>query len=137
MDNLESIALKIRKNLLYSIYHAGSGHPGGSLSSADIITYLFVKEMNYNPGNMDVQNRDRFILSKGHACPALYAVAAEVRIIDHDRLKGLRKINHELQGHTHRGSTQWVEASTGSLGQGFFIYGKQILLYFTIFLYIL
>ena len=119
MDNLESIALKIRKNLLYSIYHAGSGHPGGSLSSADIMTYLFVKEMNYDPANMDVKNRDRFILSKGHACPALYAIAAEVTIIDHERLNGLRKLNHELQGHTHRGSTPWVEASTGSLGQGF------------------
>lgn len=119
MDNLESIALTIRKNSLYSIYQAGSGHPGGSLSSADIMTYLFVKEMNYDPTNMDVQNRDRFILSKGHACPTLYAIATEVEIIAHDRLKGLRKLSHELQGHTHRGSTSWVEASTGSLGQGF------------------
>jgi len=75
--------------------------------------------MKYNPKDYSMHKRDRFILSKGHCAPALYAVAAEVGIIDKSRLKGLRKLNHELQGHTHRGSTPWVEASTGSLGQGF------------------
>jgi transketolase len=109
----------IRINSLVSIYKAKSGHPGGVLSSIDIIAYLFHKEMNYNPKDFSSQKRDRFILSKGHCAPALYAVAAEVGIIKKSRLNGLRKLNHELQGHTHRGSTPWVESSTGSLGQGF------------------
>jgi len=110
---------QIRVNSLLSIYYAESGHPGGVLSSIDVIAYLFMKEMKYNPKDYSMHKRDRFILSKGHCAPALYAVAAEVGIIDKSRLKGLRKLNHELQGHTHRGSTPWVEASTGSLGQGF------------------
>ena len=109
----------IRQNALLSIYHAESGHPGGVLSAIDIIAYLFKKEMNYNPKDFSIKNRDRFILSKGHCAPALYAVAAEIGILEKSRLNGLRKINHELQGHTHRGVTPWVEASTGSLGQGF------------------
>ena len=110
---------QIRCNSLISIYNAESGHPGGVLSSVDIIAYLFMKEMKYNKNNFTVKKRDRFILSKGHCAPALYAVAAEVGIIDKSRLNGLRKLNHELQGHTHRGTTPWAEASTGSLGQGF------------------
>ena len=110
---------QIRSKSLISVYHAESGHPGGVLSSVDIIAYLFMKEMKYNKNNFTVKKRDRFILSKGHCAPALYAVAAEVGIIDKSRLNGLRKLNHELQGHTHRGTTPWAEASTGSLGQGF------------------
>jgi transketolase len=110
---------EIRCNSLISLYHAGSGHPGGVLSSIDIISYLFLKEMNYDKKDFSIKERDRFILSKGHCAPALYAVAAEVGIIDKSRLNGLRKLNQELQGHTHRGTTPWVEASTGSLGQGF------------------
>lgn len=117
MDKL--LMNKIRALALKSIFRAESGHPGGVLSSIDIITYLFKREMNYDPKNFETQSRDRFILSKGHCAPALYAVAAEVGIIKESRLDGLRKLNHELQGHTHRGSTPWVEASTGSLGQGF------------------
>ena len=113
------VANNIRINSLYSIYTAESGHPGGVLSSIDIIAFLFMKEMKYDPKNFLIKERDRFILSKGHCAPALYAVAAEVGIIDKSRLNGLRKLNHELQGHTHRGATPWVEASTGSLGQGF------------------
>ena len=109
----------LRIDSLLSIYHAGSGHPGGVLSSIDIIAHLFLHEMDYNPADMSALKRDRFILSKGHACPSLYAVAAEAGIIDRSRLKGLRKLNHELQGHPNRKSTPWVEASTGSLGQGF------------------
>ena len=109
----------IRQNSLLGIYHAESGHPGGVLSSIDLIAYLFMKEMNYDKKDFSKKERDRFILSKGHCAPALYAVAAEVEIIDKSRLNGLRKLNHELQGHTHRGVTPWVEASTGSLGQGF------------------
>ena len=109
----------LRISSLTSIYHAESGHPGGVLSAIDLIAYLFFKEMDYNHRDFSKKKRDRFILSKGHACPALYAVAAEVGIIEKSRLNGLRKLNHELQGHTHRGATLWVEASTGSLGQGF------------------
>ena len=110
---------KIRQNSLISIYHAKSGHPGGVLSSIDIIAYLFMEEMKYDKNDFSIKERDRFILSKGHCAPALYAVAAEAGIIDKSYLNGLRKLNHELQGHTHRGTTPWVEASTGSLGQGF------------------
>jgi transketolase len=109
----------IRINSLISIYLAESGHPGGVLSSIDIISYLFFSEMNYDKNDFSKINRDRFILSKGHCAPALYAVAAEVGIIKKSDLKGLRKLNNKLQGHTHRLTTPWVEASTGSLGQGF------------------
>jgi len=116
---LQDKSVKIRINSLISIFKAESGHPGGCLSAIDLMAYLFLEEMKYNPKDMLVINRDRFILSKGHCAPALYAVAAEAGIIDKSRLNGLRKLNHELQGHTHRGTTPWVEASTGSLGQGF------------------
>jgi len=116
---MKAKADQIRQKALISIYHAESGHPGGILSSIDILTYLFMKELQYVPDQFGQLERDRFILSKGHCAPALYAVAAEVGIIDASRLNGLRKLDHELQGHTHRGSTPWVEASTGSLGQGF------------------
>lgn len=109
----------LRRKALESIYHAKSGHPGGVLSSIDIIEYLFSSEMDYSIDDFKKIERDRFILSKGHSAPALYAVAAKVGIISEDRLNGLRKINHELQAHTHRVVTPWVEASTGSLGQGF------------------
>jgi transketolase len=109
----------VRRRALESIYCAKSGHPGGVLSCIDIIDFLFSHEMNYKVGDFESNERDRFILSKGHSAPALYAVAAKVGIIPKDRLNGLRKINHELQAHTHRVTTPWVEASTGSLGQGF------------------
>ena len=110
---------QIRRNSLISIYHAESGHPGGVLSSIDLIAYLYMEEMRYDKKDFSIKERDRFILSKGHCAPALYAVAAEAGIIEKSRLNGLRKLNHELQGHTHRGTTPWVEASTGSLGHGF------------------
>ncbi len=110
---------QIRINSLLSIYHAESGHPGGVLSSVEIISYLYEHEMRYNKNDFSTNARDRFILSKGHCAPTLYAVAAEVGLLDKSRLNGLRKLNHELQGHTQRGSTPWIEASTGSLGQGF------------------
>lgn len=116
---LKAKSNKARISSLVSIYKAESGHPGGVLSSIDIILYLFEKEMNFDSKNMSIENRDRFILSKGHCAPALYAVAAGCGIIDRSRLNGLRKLNHELQGHTCRTTSPWVEASTGSLGQGF------------------
>jgi transketolase len=113
------VANNARINSLCSIYKAESGHPGGVLSAIDILSYLFIKEMKYDKKDFSINERDRFILSKGHCAPALYAVAAEVGIIEKSRLNGLRKLNHELQGHTHRVATLWAEASTGSLGQGF------------------
>jgi transketolase len=109
----------LRRRALESIYHAKSGHPGGVLSCIDIIEFLYSNILDFDINNLDSGNRDRFILSKGHSAPALYAVAAKAGIISENRLNGLRKLNHELQAHTHRGSTPWVEASTGSLGQGF------------------
>jgi transketolase len=109
---------RIRANSLISIYKAKSGHPGGVLSSIDVILYLFDTEMHYDSAVLNNSN-DRFILSKGHCAPALYAVAAEYGFVDKSRLNGLRKLGHELQGHTCRETTPWVEASTGSLGQGF------------------
>ena len=110
---------KARALSLISIYHAESGHPGGVLSCIDLITYIFLKEMSFDPKDFSVKERDRFILSKGHCAPALYAVASICGILEENRLNGLRKLNHELQGHTCRTTTPWVEASTGSLGQGF------------------
>ena len=109
----------LRRKALESIYYAKSGHPGGVLSCIDIIEVLFSSVLDLDIKNFETIFRDRFILSKGHSAPALYAVAAKVGIISVDRLNGLRKINHELQAHTHRISTPWAEASTGSLGQGF------------------
>ena len=115
----EEIANLARISSLVSIFHARSGHPGGVLSSIDLISVLFNEFLEINKKNIDSLNRNRFIMSKGHCAPAMYSVAAELGIIDKSRLNGLRKLNHELQGHTHRLSTPWAEASTGSLGQGF------------------
>lgn len=118
---------KARALSLISIYNAESGHPGGVLSCIDVIMYLYMKEMNFDAKNFSILERDRFILSKGHCAPALYAVAAIKGIIEESRLNGLRKINHELQGHTCRTTTPWVEASTGSLSQGFsFAIGEAV-----------
>ena len=123
----KSITNNIRKSALASICYAESGHPGGVLSCIDLLAYIFYDEMDYQKNDFTMIDRDRFILSKGHCAPALYAVAAELEIIDIQRLKGLRKLNHELQGHTHRISTPFVEASTGSLGQGFsFAIGQSV-----------
>ena len=109
----------IRAQSLFSIYNAKSGHPGGVLSSIDIIFHLFSKEMSFDKKDFSILKRDRFILSKGHCAPALYSVAAEIGLINKKSLKGLRKLDNKLQGHTHRLSAPWTEASTGSLGQGF------------------
>ena len=116
---LKEISRKARISSLESIYNAKSGHPGGVLSSIDLIVFLFTKEMKFSKDNFEKIERDRFILSKGHSAPALYSVAAEIGIISKKSLNGLRKLNNKLQAHTHRLTTPWVEASTGSLGQGF------------------
>jgi transketolase len=115
--NLKDKARQARALTLYSIYCAQSGHPGGSLSSIDILISLFSNIIQKTAS--DLHKRDRFILSKGHAAPALYAVAALTGYLPISVLQSLRKLGAKLQGHPHVGSTPWVETSTGSLGQGF------------------
>ena len=117
--SLAICATQIRRSSLAAIYAAGSGHPGGSLSCADLLAYLWTEELRWKPMNPTDDERDRFILSKGHACPALYAAVAEVGLIPHRMLFTLRKLGSPLQGHPHVLDTPWVETSTGSLGQGF------------------
>jgi transketolase len=108
-----------RRHTIASIYHAGSGHPGGSLSCADILATLFGAELNNWPQAPDDPERDRFVLSKGHAAPALYAIGAHHGYCDKKAALALRKIGSRFQGHPHIGDLPWVETSTGSLGQGF------------------
>jgi transketolase len=108
-----------RRHTIASIYHAGSGHPGGSLSCADILATLFGAELNNWPQAPDDPERDRFVLSKGHAAPALYAIGAHHGYCDKKAALTLRKIGSRFQGHPHIGDLPWVETSTGSLGQGF------------------
>jgi len=108
-----------RKHVIASIYHAGSGHPGGALSCADILACLFGAELNVWPDNTTDPQRDRFVLSKGHAAPALYAIAAHHGFCDARAALALRKLGSPFQGHPHVLDLPWVESSTGSLGQGF------------------
>jgi len=115
---LEIISVKIRKHIIEMLYRAKSGHPGGSLSAVEAIVSLYFNHMNYNPKKPCDPNRDRFILSKGHAVPALYAVLAERGFFDKKILKNLRNINCMLQGHPVCLYTPGIEASTGSLGHG-------------------
>ncbi len=119
MKDLASLAVKIRKLSLISIHAATSGHPGGALSSVDLLAYLFSVELKNTEYHWPHDQRHRFVLSKGHACPALYAAAANTGWIDEDEVITLRKLNSPLQGHPCAVKLPWVEASTGSLGQGF------------------
>ena len=116
---LKDIARNIRKDIVSMIHMSKSGHPGGSLSAVEILTALYFDEMNIDPTNPKMEDRDRFVLSKGHAAPVLYATLAERGFFDREELKGLRKINRMLQGHPDMKGTPGVEMSTGSLGQGF------------------
>ncbi len=116
--DLAALADKIRYQSLEAIAAGGSGHPGGSLSIADIITVLYFHEMNINPQDPHDPNRDRFVLSKGHACPALYAALADKGYFDVNELKKLRHVDSFLQGHPDMKHTPGVDMSTGSLGQG-------------------
>lgn len=109
---------EVRKSIIKSITAANSGHPGGSLSIADLMTLLYYVEMNVDPKDPKNKNRDRFVLSKGHAAPAWYAVLAEKGYFDKDELLGLRKVDRMLQGHPDMKHTPGVDMSTGSLGQG-------------------
>jgi transketolase len=118
IENLKTIAKSLRMNVLKMITHAGSGHTGGSLSAAEIITVLFFKKMKINPKNPKWEERDRFILSKGHACPVVYAALAKLGFFPEEELLTLRKLGSRLQGHPDRQLTPGIEMSTGSLGQG-------------------
>jgi transketolase len=115
---LERKAKVIRKHVLEMTHAAGSGHPGGSLSYADIITALYFKVMNHNPEQPYWEDRDRLVLSKGHAAPTYYAALAESGYFPVEELLTLRKLGSRLQGHPSRSKTPGVEMSTGSLGQG-------------------
>lgn len=117
-QQLKDAAAKVRRLAVEGIHLAGSGHPGGSLSAADILTYLYFHEMNVDARNPDDPDRDRFVLSKGHAAPALYAVLAVKGYFPEEELRSLRKIGGMLQGHPDMRNTPGVDMSTGSLGQG-------------------
>ena len=116
---LNEIASIIRKEIVTMIHKAKSGHPGGSLSAVEILTALYFDEMNIDPTNPKMEDRDRFILSKGHAAPVLYATLAERGYFDREELDGFRKFGSMLQGHPDMNKIPGVEMSTGSLGQGF------------------
>jgi transketolase len=115
---LEGIALEVRRSIIRMTAAAKSGHPGGSLSSTDILTALYVGEMNHKPADPMWPDRDRFHLSKGHACPALYAILAETGYFPREELLTLRKLDSRLQGHPDFRMTPGVDMSSGSLGQG-------------------
>ena len=115
---LKKIAVNVRKGVIEGTFNAKSGHPGGSLSIADVITYLYFAKMNVDPANPDDENRDRFVLSKGHTAPALYAALAHKGFFPVELIKTLRKPDSILQGHPSMRYTPGVDMSTGSLGQG-------------------
>ena len=115
---LKRVANRLRIEIVEMIGTAGSGHPGGSLSEVELLTALFLRVMRHDPKNPTWRDRDRFILSKGHGCPALYAVMAECGYFSHDLLPTLRKLGSPLQGHPDKRMLPVLEASTGSLGQG-------------------
>ncbi|MBQ8321821.1 MAG: transketolase [Clostridia bacterium] len=116
---LSKIANDIRIGVIEGVYNAGCGHPGGSLSMADVMTYLYFEEMNIDPKNPKAEGRDRFVLSKGHTAPVLYATLAERGYFPKEDLKTLRKTTSYLQGHPDMKGTPGVDMTTGSLGLGF------------------
>ena len=115
---LQLIAYKIRRHAIVGVYNAASGHPGGSLSIADILSVLYFDEMNVNPSNPSNPDRDRFVLSKGHAAPVLYSALARKGFFPAEELATLRKFGSRLQGHPFTGTIPEVDATTGLLGQG-------------------
>lgn len=117
VEELKEIARKIRVNSIKMVYSAKSGHPGGSLSIADILAVLYFKVLNIDPVKTDDPNRDRFVLSKGHASPGMYATLALRGFFPEAVLPGFRKLTSKLEGHVHKG-VPGIESSTGSLGQG-------------------
>lgn len=120
MENkeLQIIANEVRKGILASTHAAKAGHPGGSLSAADIFTYLYCEELKVDPKNPKDPDRDRFVLSKGHTAPGLYAILAEKGFFPKEDLITLRKVGSHLQGHPSMKHTPGIDMSTGSLGQG-------------------
>ncbi|MFV0364589.1 MAG: transketolase [Suipraeoptans sp.] len=118
VQELEKKAIELRKTALTMIHQAQSGHPGGSLSAADIVTALYFNEMNVDPKNPNWEDRDRFILSKGHVCPILYSALAMKGYFPMEEIKTLRKYGSILQGHPDMKKCPGVDISTGSLGQG-------------------
>ncbi len=121
MENINygEIAARIRVYVIKAVYNAGSGHPGRSLSAADILTALYFREMNIDPKNPKLKGRDRFVLSKGHAAPVQYAALAERGYFPVEDIMTLRKLGSKFQGHPNMQKVPGVEMSTGSLGQGF------------------
>ena len=117
LDSLKSAALQMRRDILSTIAEAGSGHPGGSLSAVELLTSLYYTELRHDPSNPGWPDRDKFVLSKAHACPVLYVVLAHCGYFPKEELSTFRKINSRLQGHAHT-MTPGVEMSGGSLGQG-------------------
>lgn len=118
VEGLANIANDIRIGIIEQIYNANSGHPGGSLSCADILAVLYFNQMNIDSENPNAKGRDRFVLSKGHCAPALYATLARKGYFDKELLKGFRKVESNLQGHPDMKKVPGVDMSTGSLGQG-------------------
>lgn len=116
--HLQSLACKVRMGVIEGTFNAKSGHPGGSLSIADVMTYLYFKEMNIDPEQPVMESRDRLVLSKGHTAPALYAAMAWRGYFPVEELKTLRKIGSRLQGHPSMTKLPGIDMSTGSLGQG-------------------
>ncbi len=116
--DLKQIARNTRRSILEMIYQAGSGHPGGSLSAVEVVTALFFRILRHHPQDPRWPDRDRFILSKGHAVPLLYAVLAQMGYFPLSELSSLRRLDSRLQGHPDRDLTMGIETSTGSLGQG-------------------
>ena len=116
---LKRLANNVRLGIIEGVYNAACGHPGGSLSIADVMTYLYFEEMNVDPHNPGMDTRDRFVLSKGHTAPALYATLAERGFFPKEELKTLRKTDSRLQGHPDMKGVPGVDMSTGSLGLGF------------------
>ena len=118
MEDLRLVANNMRKNIVKMVHNANSGHPGGSLSSTDILTALYFNVMNIDKNNLNDKKRDKLVMSKGHASPALYAVLAEKGFISEEELMTFRLINSRLQGHPNMNDCPGVDMSTGSLGQG-------------------
>lgn len=117
-SELKKIANEVRKGIITAVYSGKSGHPGGSLSAAEIFTFLYFEELNIDPKNPNMENRDRFVLSKGHTAPGLYSVMAERGFFQTEELKTFRHVGTRLQGHPSMRCLPGIEMSTGSLGQG-------------------
>ncbi len=118
LSRLAEVARKIRQDIVRMTYVAGSGHPGGSLSVTDLLTVLLFHEMKFDPARAGDPERDRLVLSKGHAAPAMYAALAQRGFLPREELLSLRRLGSRLQGHVDRNKLPCIEASTGCLGQG-------------------